>query len=898
MGLKAIVWIKNELSSLKGFLNNWLSLHKKMAMKHLSFLVLLTLSLLFLSSCSSEDEKLIESGVSIQLANLRQANLSNIEYSLEITVPRGIDKPVRGMEEISLHIKEISNPVILDFKAPSENIKKVEVNGEIVPINHKNEHLIVDKENLKAGANTILIDFQVGETSLNRNPDYLYTLFVPERARTAFPCFDQPNLKATYALTLNIPEEWQAISNGPLLEESLEGKSKVLKFKPTEPISSYLFDFVVGDFMVVERELDGRKMKMLHRETDSLKVARNLDAIFDLHLSSLRWLETYTNIPYPFQKFDFALIPSFQYGGMEHPGAITYKASSLFLEESPTQNQLLGRASLIAHEIAHMWFGDLVTMDWFNDVWMKEVFANFMAAKIVNPSFPDINHDLRFLLAHYPRAYAVDRSKGTHPIQQPLENLKDAGTLYGAIIYQKAPIVMRMLERKVGDSLFRNGMRTYLTDFAYSNATWDDLIAVLDSLSEDNLTEWSEQWIKSPGMPYISPFLRTDDGKIKQFSIYQRNTVSNDILWTQNLRVQLMANDTTYTYEVELEDNGLNIDEAKGLRDASFIFCNSAGYGYGYFRQGPLTKERWLDHIEDFSDPVQRGAGWISLWESFVRGGIGQGAMLSTITRNLKIEEDPLIQQYILGRLDLLYWRFLTNEQRLSIAPSVEELLWSLLTDNANGKLKRSYFNTFRSVALTEVGKQRLYDLWSKNLFIEGLSLSENDRAQLSFALALREYPKSDEVLTTQLANLTNPDRKARFEFLMPSVSSNAETRDTFFESLKQEKNREHESWVQTAIGYLNHPLRAESAVKYISPTLEMLEEIQMTGDIFFPKRVLDNTFSGHNSTDAIDKVNQFLYRNNHYPENLKNKILQSYDLSFRAEEILATTKDSIIVID
>ena len=165
-----------------------------------------------------------------------------------------------------------------------------------------------------------------------------------------------------------------------------------------------------------------------------------------MHFSALDWLEEYTGISYPFEKFGFALIPSFQYGGMEHPGAILYRARSLFLEENATQNELLGRAGLIAHESAHMWFGNLVTMDWFNDVWLKEVFANFMSAKIVNPHFPAINHDLRFLMAHYPSAYGVDRTKGANPIQQELPNLKDAGTVYGAIIYQKAPIVMRHLE--------------------------------------------------------------------------------------------------------------------------------------------------------------------------------------------------------------------------------------------------------------------------------------------------------------------------------------------------------------------------------------------------------------------------------------------------------------------
>ena len=157
---------------------------------------------------------------------------------------------------------------------------------------------------------------------------------------------------------------------------------------------------------------------MLHRETDAAKVARNRDAIFDLHAAAHRLARKLHRHPLPFGKFEFLLVPSFQFGGMEHPGSIFYNASTLLLDESATQNQKLGRASLIAHETAHMWFGDLVTMRWFNDVWMKEVFANFMAAKIVNPAFPEINHDLRFLLRALSCGYDVDRTAGTNAIRQ------------------------------------------------------------------------------------------------------------------------------------------------------------------------------------------------------------------------------------------------------------------------------------------------------------------------------------------------------------------------------------------------------------------------------------------------------------------------------------------------
>jgi aminopeptidase N len=227
------------------------------------------------------------------------------------------------------------------------------------------------------GANTIAVDFVAGDASLNRTAEFMYTLFVPARARLAFPCFDQPDLKARYTLSLEIPAAWEALANGAeTARESIAGDRTRLRFAQTQPLPTYLFAFAAGKFMIETAERNGRTFRMFHRETDAEKVARNRDTIFDLHASSLAWLERYTGIPYPFGKFDFLLVPAFQFGGMEHAGAIFYNASGVLLDQSATQNQKLGRASVIAHETAHMWFGDLVTMRWFNDVWMKEVFGS------------------------------------------------------------------------------------------------------------------------------------------------------------------------------------------------------------------------------------------------------------------------------------------------------------------------------------------------------------------------------------------------------------------------------------------------------------------------------------------------------------------------------------------
>ena len=301
----------------------------------------------------------------------------------------------------------------------------------------------------------IAIDFTAGDASLNRNPDFLYALFVPARAHLAIPVLRSAEPEgALDARRCTGPADVAGASaNGA---DDRAGRRRRRRGhgpvrRDRSRCSTYLFSFVVGDFKVETGRAqrphvphvpprDRRRQGRAQQGRD-LRSARARDRV--------SW-SSYTGIPYAFGKFDFVLIPAFQFGGMEHAGKILYNAPGLLLDESATQNQHLGRASVIAHETAHMWFGDLVTMRWFNDVWMKEVFANFMAAKIVNPSFPEVNHELRFLLSHYPAAYEVDRTPGANAIRQPLDNLNEAGSLYGAIIYQKAPIVMRHLEAADG----------------------------------------------------------------------------------------------------------------------------------------------------------------------------------------------------------------------------------------------------------------------------------------------------------------------------------------------------------------------------------------------------------------------------------------------------------------
>ena len=272
------------------------------------------------SSRVNDNENSPEPGISLGLATRRAQSIRNIRYDLSFSIPAAASENIQGRETVRFTLDDASHPVILDFEPGAGYLTSVSSRGRRIAVHTGNGHIIIAKEFITPGENSIEIAFRAGDASLNRNPDFLYALFVPARAHLAFPCFDQPDLKARYSLELIVPQEWESVSNGAETEREPSGNRVSIHYAETQPLPTYLFAFAAGKFQVETAERDGRTFRMYHRETDAQKVARNRDAIFDLHAKALAWLEDYTQIPYPFGKFDFVLIPSFQFGGMEHAG--------------------------------------------------------------------------------------------------------------------------------------------------------------------------------------------------------------------------------------------------------------------------------------------------------------------------------------------------------------------------------------------------------------------------------------------------------------------------------------------------------------------------------------------------------------------------------------------------
>lgn len=847
---------------------------------------LLAFSFLVLTffSCSKNEELTLENGVSKELADFRKEQIADITYNLHFKIPKEIDAPISSRADIVFSITDAENDVVLDFKEETSKLTSIKINGDTTAINHQKEHVILDKKNLVTGANTVEIFFDAGETSLNRNEEFLYTLLVPDRARTVFPCFDQPNLKAKYNLRITAPKDWKVLA-GAFEESAIEvGNFIEHTFAESDLMSTYLFSFVAGKFNEKTQNPGAFDMKMLYRENDEEKIKESTDKIFQLHQNSLVFLENYTDVKFPFQKLDFATIPPFQYGGMEHVGAIQYRESSLFLDKNATQNQQLRRAKLVAHETSHMWFGDLVTMRWFNDVWMKEVFANFMADKIVNPIYPEINHQLSFMMSHYPSAYSEDRTKGTNPIRQELQNLNNAGSLYGRIIYNKAPIMMRQLENILGESVFQQGVQQYIKKYANSNADWNDLVAIFDETTNGSISSWSDVWVNSSGRPIFYEEIETNEkGNVTKFIIHQKAEDDSNKVWVQSFRIQLL-DARGYVKNINIKNMGKSFDITSATKDfkPGQILYNIDGFGYGVF---PIYKDKIYTY-QNIKDEVSRGYQFINLYENMLIGEVSPLETNQVLLRAIQREKNELILSYLSGRLQTIYWTFLTDEQRKELQQKTEKEVFDLLTTDLSSNLKKTIFNMYENIAISEEGKENLYKIWNKEIKIDNLFLNENDYTSLAMTLAIYNHPKAKEILQTQQGNINNPDRLARFKWLIPSLSNDEKTRDDFMTSLLEPKNREKESWVQSALGNIHHPLRHQSSTKNLASILNELEEVQQTGDIFFPKGWLASSIGNYSSKEAYDILRKFIDENPNYNTNLLQKLHQTTDNLVRAQDI------------
>ena len=340
-------------------------------------------------------------------------------------------------------------------------------------------------------------------TSQDGETRYLATTqFEPTDARRAFPCWDEPAKKATFEVTLVFSDEYQAVSNTPVVEEAFPGPGlKSVRFAETPIMSTYLLVFIVGNLTSIEERADGGTTVGVWTTPGKEDQA---SFALDTSVKLLSYFNEYFGIPYPLPKLDHIAIPDFAAGAMENWGAVTYRETALLVDPDNSSAGTRQRvAEVIAHEMAHMWFGDLVTMEWWDDLWLNESFASWMGNKAVDWLFPEWEMWTQFVNMDTNRALSLDGLKNSHPIEQAVKNPAEVSQLFDAISYSKGASVIRMLENFLGEESFRKGLNRYLSSHMYDNARTEDLWSALETESGRPVTAIMDSWVKQMGYPVL-----------------------------------------------------------------------------------------------------------------------------------------------------------------------------------------------------------------------------------------------------------------------------------------------------------------------------------------------------------------------------------------------------------
>lgn len=816
-------------------------------------------------------------GVSAALAAERAMSVDSLIYRLHFTFEERSGDTDASAEISFLYRGDMGASTLpLDLTCAANHLSRVTINGKKSTPDFRDDHIYIPTRALRMGRNVIRVEYTTRSEALNRRGDYLYTLFVPFKAHSAFPCFDQPDMKASFCLTLDIPAEWSAVGNGSVARERVERGVRHVEFMPTEPLSTYLFAFAAGHFNTDTFDIRGHKIGILHRE-NALEKCAQLPRIADEVVTSLEWLERYTGIPYPFMKYDLVILPGFQFGGMEHTGATFYNDTRLFLAPYASPDDRLSRSELIAHETAHMWFGDLVTMRWFDDVWTKEVFANYFGAAITRDMYPDVDHDLLWLRRYQDASMSHDRTPGATSIRQPLDDMKDASLIYNNIIYNKAPVMLSKLRDMVGEESLQTALREYLTTYAYGNATWPQLIEILARHTDKPVREFSRTWVDARGCPVYDISLSEDRLICRQTDLH-----GSEEVWPQEFEVTVMVDEDVYRIPVKFTGD-THIYQATlpaTLKDttSAVIIPNTDGKGYGIFKPGQNSISRLLEDPALLDKVLGADGGeagkmaiLLNLHELALLGDITPEQWCRHLDTRIVAERrkerpDPLMSA------SMVKW----IAQTLYDLPNPEEMevkLMQLYRRIDDISLRNIIATSLAANCRSRRAVDFIYDLWSRG---EESGLSETQLTNIAYELCVRRPSMAHAILLKQRARIGNADRMADFEFIAPAVDPDPAIRKRVFEMLSDVKSRRNEPRALRTLSLLCHPHYGEESAALIYPALALLPEIKATGDIFFPAQWCSTLLSSQRSEGAGAELRRYLRDATDINPLLRNKILNA----------------------
>jgi aminopeptidase N len=768
-------------------------------------------------------------------AAARRAQIKSVQYDTAFTFLEGKDT-FSGVTAIQLELNDLNKPLSVDWLGTKPTA--VTVNGKTITdfktavgfLEIPATYLKVKTELTFTYTNAYSKEGEGIQkvTDPEDKKEYVYTDFEPYQAHQFFPCFDQPDLKAHFTVTVTAPKEWKAIANELIAEASVKDGLRTTRFKPTPLLSTYLMFVGAGPFEVWTAKADKIPMEIYARKSMAKFV--DADQMFDVSRKGLKFYADYFGAEYPFGKFGLVFAPEFGWGGMENPGAIVCNESTLFRGPVPLSRRE-GRDGLILHEMAHHWFGDFVTMEWWNDLWLNESFATYMATLAQERALGS-KMAWEDFAAQKNWGYWQDQLPTTHPIETDVKDVRTARGNFDGITYSKGAAALQQLHFFVGEDAFREGVRGYFKEHAYANAVRADFTDSIAKAGSLNLDKWVHAWLQTAGVNRVSA-QAVCNGPLVATSVKQEPS-SSGTLSPHRARLGFFSNEkgklTRLAQADVVYDSATTHVAPEQIACPDFVFPNLGDKDYALFS----LDEKSLEAVPavlggGLQDPVLRLQTWSMLSQMVRDGKMPALRYVDLAIGGIQSETDEAVLPILLGRRSSIrdiFEQYLSRGDRGRIAPRLQGTIYKRLLSAVPGSSEQMlFFDFYVRLAQTPKALKRITAWLEKKADLpRGIELDQERRWNALMTLARNGAPGAAELVNEEEKRDTS-DLAKRMAYTARVAMPTAAAKAVFWKALENWE-KIPPSTLRQAAGEFHQPDYQDLSEKYVATYFDRLQHV------------------------------------------------------------------------
>ncbi|MGZ0710704.1 aminopeptidase N (plasmid) [Coraliomargarita sp. W4R53] len=768
-------------------------------------------------------------------AQERRAIVSTESYEIALDLTKGAE--VFGSRTVVRFTATAGASTFIDLIA--KDVREIILNGVAIDASTAFADSRIALNSL-AAHNELVVDADCVYTNtgegLHRYVDpvdgevYLYSQFEVPDSRRVFAAFEQPDLKATFQFSITAPERWKVVSNSPTPTPApVGGGNATWAFVPTPRISSYITAIIAGPYESTFSELtsaSGRVIPLGVYARKSLWQHLDSEYIFEKTRQGFEYYESKFDYPYPFAKYDQLFVPEFNAGAMENAGAVTFTETYVF-RSKVTDAVKERRVVTILHELAHMWFGDLVTMKWWNGLWLNESFAEWASTIATAEATEWTEAWTTFNAMEKTWAYRQDQLPSTHPVIAEINDLEDVQVNFDGITYAKGGSVLKQLAAWVGIEQFFAGVAAYFKKNEWSNTEMSDLLVELEATSGRELSSWSKKWLETAGVNTLSPEIATNaDGVITRFAIVQTAPADYPTIRPHRLGVgfySLTGGALVRVHHVELDVDGdlTEVPQLKGERRPDLVLLNDGDLAYAKIRLDDRSLDTAINHLAKISDPLARSLVWGAAWDQTRDAEASASDYIDLVLGNIGSETESTTVRTTVGQLQLAANSYVSPEKRSASREKVAAALWALAQAAPAGSDSQLQFVTsFAGSASTAEQRATVAELRSGAVVLEGLEVDTDLEWQLLVSLAAGGLVDASEIDAALAAD--NTAKGADFAAQARASIPTAAAKTAAWDSLVDNADLPNTIVRVTALG-ITSPSGVDVLPEFVEPYFEML---------------------------------------------------------------------------